>query len=155
MRDVTLDALRETRLVLADAQLVVAREYGFDSWQLLLVEVTTEEAYRNANGWEWILVPDSEHRRLGTRGSMGGECMLMYENKDHNNGVMVYFSIGPELIDRECRPVGFDDKGRRYDFDPVGNVTSKTRGLFGFELAYSELDRPLISLGIEARCERQ
>ena len=108
--------------------------------------------FRNAEGWEWLDSPDLE-RNLGTRGSRGGKCMMMYENREENAVVMVHLALDAELISRECRPVGFDAEGRRYDFKSVGSVSSNTQGLLGFELPFGDLESSLLHLGVEARSE--
>lgn len=77
MSTVAPEAIRETPFALADALLVIAREYGYESWSKLLSEQFSDpNHFANEPGWEWTLSPNLWYP-LGSSGTTGsGGCMV-------------------------------------------------------------------------------
>lgn len=155
MGTVPLENVRETPFALADALLVIAREYGYESWPKLLSEQFSDPShFSNEPGWEWAVSPDI-WKRLGTRGCTGAEhCLIDYENQREDRALSVYVAVGDHFAERDLRAIAYDEEANRYVMRPRGSATSKGLALFGFELPYHEIAYGVIShIGIEVRSQ--
>ena len=159
--DLSVEAIKLTEFALADAQLVVAREYDFESWPMMTDTLfVPEKHFANEPGWEWILSPDLDHP-IGNSGSTAGNgCAMHYENRIENSALFIYFAVGARLslIKRDCRPVALDEEGKRHELKLSGSSSSSSSkeeediALYGYRLPYGEVPHNVIRyLGIEAR----
>ena len=153
LKESAAGTIKQGEFALADAQLVIAREYGFDSWPKMTDALfDREQHFANEPGWEWVFSPHLDHP-LGSCGSIGSECLIIYDNRrDQDQALHVYLAVGGDLVERDCRPVAFDEEGTRYELKSDGSCSNKTIALESFKLLYSEVgDNRIRHLGIEAR----
>lgn len=155
MDTLATEEIRETPFALADALLVIAREYGYESWPKLLAEQFSDPShFSNDAGWEWALSPDL-WRPIGTRGGTSSEeCMVECENHREDRALSVYIAVGDRYAERELRAIAFDEEAKRYVMRPRGSTKAKGLALYGFELPYEEVAYGVIShIGIEVRAQ--
>lgn len=152
-------AVQEEDLALADALLVVAREYGFDSWPKLTEAVFAQSEwpdFANPPGWEWVLKPNL-NSPIGANGSTGGDGYQMsYRHHPDERSLYVYFAASltsrPDLAERPVRAVGVDEQTRRHELAQLGGGRSGSLRAWEFELRYSQVPHGSIwYLGIEAK----
>lgn len=149
------EEIREAPFALADALLVIAREYGYESWPKLMSEQFSDPShFANDPGWEWALPPDL-WRPIGTRGGTSSEeCMIDFENNREDRALSVYFAVGSRYAERELRAIAFDEGASRHVMHPRGSTKTKGLALYGFELPYAEVAYGVIShIGIEVRTQ--
>lgn len=148
------EEIRETSFALADALLVIAREYGYESWPKLLAEQFSDPSHFSSDvGWEWALCPDLYHP-IGSRGgtTSANECMVACENNREDQALAVYVAVGIRYAERDLRAVAFDEEANRHVMRPRGNAKATDLALYGFELPYSEVAHGVIThIGIEVR----
>jgi hypothetical protein len=151
LQNLSTDAIKKTEFALVDAQLVIAREYGFDSWPKMTETIfEREQHFANEKGWEWIHSPNLDHP-LGSSGCMGGECLIMYNNRDQEDALSVYLAMEKDFEDRDCRPIALDEEGKRYEIKQGGSCSNEAIALKRYQLPYSEVENRIRYLGIEAR----
>lgn len=146
-------------LVLADALLVIAREYGFASWPKLLAAVTGEVGKLPGEpGWEWALwVPgDISLESSGCTGtetrsrSARGQCAICWENRPEDGALAVTVAASGELVERHPRAIAFDEDAARQPLHSSTSVWGNGLGLFSFRLPYSEVPHgTIVHLGVE------
>lgn len=150
------EEIREAPFALADALLVIAREYGYESWPKLLAEQFSDPShFSNDTGWEWAVAPDIYHP-IGTRGgtTSAKECMVALENNREDQALAVYVAVGTRYAERELRAVAFDEEANRHLMRLRGNAKAEDLALYGFELPYTEVAHGVIThVGIEVRAE--
>lgn len=147
--------IREAPFALADALLVIAREYGYESWPQLLAEQFSHSThFANDAGWEWLYAPDLWHP-IGTRGTISSKtCPIAYENNRENRALSVHVAVGNPCADRELRAIGFDEEAHRHVMRRCGSAGMNGLTLHGFELPYDEVPWGAISyIGIEGKMQ--
>jgi hypothetical protein len=163
MRGPDAAAVGQEPVALADALLVVAREYGFDSWPKLLSGVIGDGShFANEPGWEWALTPyltvDISDGLYGC--ACGGErtssaprgCAFTWVGQPGDVSLTVAVAASGELVDLEPRPVGFDGDLKRHLLHLRCTAKSEDLGLFTFGLSYDEAPYGTIChLGVEVR----
>jgi hypothetical protein len=149
--DTPLEEIKQAELGLLDAQLVVAREYGYDNWRAMTeLLFKPEKHFANEPGWEWLISPDLD-RPLGSSGSMG---LMHYENHAEDSALYVSFAVRAGHIEPNWRAVGFDDDGNRYVLNKSGSSASSTEdlALHSFRLSYNDVPHNVVRyLGIEKK----
>lgn len=156
MATLSPEEIRETPFALADALLVIAREYGFESWPKLMAERFSDPShFTNDAGWQWIMAPDIWHpigNGCGTSSSQ--ECVVSWLYNREDRGLSVHVAVGSRYTERTLRSVAFDDETNRYVMHLHGSAKSKELALYGFELPYTEVAYGVISqIGIEMRAQ--
>lgn len=149
----SLEEVKQTELGLADAQLVVAREYGYDSWRAMTeLLFKPEKHFANDSGWEWLVSPNLNHP-IGSNGSSG---MMHYENHAEDRALYVSFAVRADHIEPHWRAVGFDDDGNRHELNKSGSSSSgeDDLALHRYKLLYSDVPHNVVRyLGIEKKAD--
>ncbi|MEW6756413.1 MAG: hypothetical protein AB1505_36385 [Candidatus Latescibacterota bacterium] len=153
-----LDAVKETEVALADALLVVAREYGFESWPKLVEGVFAQSEwpdFANPEGWEWVVRPQLNNP-IGSCGCTSSEnCSLTYENRPEDHALYIFFAAAlaarPELAGRPIRAVAIDEQTRRHELPAGGGTRGASLATYSWHLPYTRVPHGAIwYLGTEA-----
>lgn len=153
MASLAPEEIRETPFALADAHLVIAREYGYENWPKLMAERFSDpNHFATADGWEWALAPDL-WRSLGESGGTSApECMTSWENRREGRVLSLYVALGERFAQSEIRAVAFDDEAKRYLFHERGTGKAQKLALYHYELPYDEVAHGVVThIGIEVR----
>ncbi|NKB67613.1 MAG: hypothetical protein GKR89_11160 [Candidatus Latescibacteria bacterium] len=146
-----LEQIKETDFALADAQLVVAREYGYQNWRTMTEMLfVPEKHFANEPGWNWLVSPNLDHA-IGTSGGIGS---MHYENHVEDSALYVSFAVRARTLEKNWRAVGFDDDGNRHELKHSGSFASSKENLalFAFKLPYSDVPHNVVRyLGIEQK----
>lgn len=155
MADVAPEAVREKPFALADAQLVIAREYGFESWPKMQAELFSDDVhFANEPSWEWALAPHLDRPLFDSGGSCDEGIAFDYDNHRENGRLDVHFAVDERFAERDLRVVGFDEEAKRYLLRQLGSGRSKTLAMYHCALVYEAVPHGTVRhLGIEVRGE--
>lgn len=161
LADLPLDAVKEADVALADALLVIAREYGFDSWPKLMEAVFDQSEFpdfANPDGWYWVAAPNLKQPIVASGGSASEGHSLDYEYRVEEHALYIYFAVSltehPDLARRAIRAVAIDEQTRRHELDRGGRGESRSLLTARWELPYSEVPHGAIwYIGVEAKKE--
>jgi|APSaa5957512576_1039674.scaffolds.fasta_scaffold96512_1 hypothetical protein len=147
----SLEQIKQTDLGLIDAQLVVAREYGYDNWaKMTEMLFVPEKHFANEPGWEWLIGPNLDHP-IGSSGSSG---MMHYQNHAEDSALYVSFAVRADHIEPNWRAVGFDDDGNRHEIKRTGASASESEdlALHNYWLPYKDVPHGIVRyLGVEKK----
>lgn len=155
MASLAPEEIRETPFALADAHLVIAREYGYENWPKLMAERFSDpNHFANAEGWEWALAPDLWRPIGESGGTSAQECMTSCENRREGRALSLHVAVGEPFAKREIRAIAFGEEANRYVLHERGNGKAPKLALYNFELPYDEVAHGVVThIGIEVRVE--
>lgn len=150
------ESVRETPFSHADALLVIAREYGFESWSGLLSECSpTKVDSSNEPGWTWAWAPEQVFGLAGVpRSGLSAHDskVLAFQDRDGDSALYVHLAASEELAHANLRAIGLDESGTRYPLQQRGTDCSGGVSLMSFCLPHSEVPHGVIRyVGIEIR----
>jgi hypothetical protein len=153
------DAIRQTPAALADALLVVAREYGYDSWPRLVEAVIGQSDWPDfaaAEGWRWVVAPDLR-TPMGTNGAVSSpDWGMHYEHRSEDHALYVFFAVSlaarPDLVGCAIRAAAIDEQAGRHELPTHGGTKGVQVVTCSWCLPYSQVAHGTVwYLGIEAQ----
>ena len=156
MASLAAEEIREAPFALADAHLVIAREYGYESWPKLMAERFSDPShFATAEGWEWVLAPNLWRPIGASEINSAQECITSCENRREGRALSLHVAVGERFVQRQIRAVAFDEEANRYMLHDRGNGKSQTLALYDFELPYDEVAHGVVThIGVEVRVEQ-
>ena len=146
----SLEQIQDVSISLSDAQWVIAREYGFDSWAKLKDYIESQiadsgseigvnrrdnmETFENPPGWRWVISPDmtgeitmEHHHRCIAAGGI-----VMMGSLDSDGSIMFHLAHADGKEHHDYSAVVFDAEGERYPLSiPVSGSYSGRDGCPG------------------------